>query len=268
MMRDMLVLAGVHTAKFDFCELGMETKGPDGTIAPARKRTTVMTNSPNIAEVLRQAQCSGLHRHEHLEGGRAKDCEVYPERFVKLVCEGIRKELADARWRRKVVEDLEIGKTIEAIMSAQEKVEPPHKRYAPIEFGHTYEGYDFHDDVSGSKLDHGMAVLARRAEMEFFKRRGVYSKVKREKLMKVISTKWLDVNKGDAKSPNLRARLVGREIAKDKRDDLFAAIPPLESLKAILSICASHQDGGSPRRREAGIRLCHRYTTYLHSHPC
>ena len=61
MMRDMLGLAGVHTAKFDFCELGMETKGPDGTTAPARKRTTVMTNSPNIAEVLRQAQCSGFH---------------------------------------------------------------------------------------------------------------------------------------------------------------------------------------------------------------
>ena len=122
-----------------------------------------------------------------------------------------------------------------------EKVEPPHEQDAPIDFGHIYEGYDFYDDVSGSKLDHGMAVQARRAEMEFFKRRGVYSKVRREKLMKVISTKLLDVNKGDAKCPNLRARLVGREIAKDKRDDLFAAIPPLESLKAILSSCASHQ---------------------------
>ena len=66
--------------------------------------------------------------------------------------------------------------------------------------------------------------------------------------MKVISTKWLDVNKGDARCPNLRARLVGREIAKDKRDDLFATIPLLEGLKAILSICASHQVGGSPYR--------------------
>ena len=84
--------------------------------------------------------------------------------------------------------------------------------------------------------------------MEFFKRRGVYSKVRQEKLMTVISTAWLDVNIGDAKCPNLRARLVGREIAKDKRDDLFAAIPPLESLKAILSICSSHQEGSSPYR--------------------
>ena len=248
MMKDMLGLAGVHTAKFDFCELGMTTKGHNGNAAPAKKRTTVMTNSPNIAEVLRQAQCSGLHRHVQLDGGKAKACEVYPEKFVKLVCEGIRKELADARWRRKIVEDLAIGETIEALMHAQEKVEPPHEQGAPIDCGHIYENRDFYDDISGAKLDHKLAVQARRAEMAFFKQRGVYSKVRREKWMTVISTKWLDVNKGDERCPNIRARLVGREIAKDKRDDLFAATPPLESLKAILSICASHQVGSGPYR--------------------
>ena len=60
MMKDMLGLAGVHTAKFDFCELGMETKGPSGAAMPARKRTTVMTNSSNIAEVLRQAAVASI----------------------------------------------------------------------------------------------------------------------------------------------------------------------------------------------------------------
>ena len=60
--------------------------------------------------------------------------------------------------------------------------------------------------------------------------------------MKIISTKWLDVNKGDEEANNYRARLVGREIAHDKRDDLFAATPPLESLRMILSICASNQN--------------------------
>ena len=82
------------------------------------------------------------------------------------------------------MEDPEIGKTIETIMSAQEKserTEPPHERDAPIEFGLIYEGYDFYDNVSGSKLDQQMAVLARRAEMEFFKRRRVVTKVRREK---------------------------------------------------------------------------------------
>ena len=64
--------------------------------------------------------------------------------------------------------------------------------------------------------------------------------------MKIISTKWLDVNKGDSVNPNYRARLVGREIARDKRDDLFAATPPLESLRVVISKCASNQNSRDP----------------------
>ena len=64
--------------------------------------------------------------------------------------------------------------------------------------------------------------------------------------MKVISTKWIAQNKGDVDAPKYRARLVGREIAREKRDDLFAATPPLESLKAVISQCASRQEGKRP----------------------
>ena len=66
--------------------------------------------------------------------------------------------------------------------------------------------------------------------------------------MHVITTKWLDVNKNDEATPNYRARLVGREIAWDKRDDLYAATPLLESLKTVLSACASAQEGLHPFR--------------------
>ena len=41
---------------------------------------------------------------------------------------------------------------------------------------------------------------------------------------------------------------MGREIARDKRDDLYAATPPLESLRAIHSLCASSQKGTNPYR--------------------
>ena len=82
--------------------------------------------------------------------------------------------------------------------------------------------------------------------MKFFKDMGVYTKVVREPKMNVISTKWLDVNKGDKKNMNIRARLVGREIAFSKRTDLFAATPPLESLRMILSICAAKQSSKDP----------------------
>ena len=51
-----------------------------------------------------------------------------------------------------------------------------------------------------------------------------------------ISIRWIDINKGDAEKPNYRSRLVAREINTHKRDDLFAATPPLEALKIILSM--------------------------------
>ncbi len=62
--------------------------------------------------------------------------------------------------------------------------------------------------------------------------------------MKVITTKWLDVNKGDTMTPDIRSRLVGREIRRGKAsNDLFAATPPLESLRTILSRAATDIPG-------------------------
>ena len=74
MLQQMASLEGVYMAKFDFCQLGMTTKDDTGREVPAKKRTTVVTNSPNLAEVLRRAQCQKLHRHQHLIGGKASAC--------------------------------------------------------------------------------------------------------------------------------------------------------------------------------------------------
>ena len=104
-----------------------------------------------------------------------------------------------------------------------------------------YQDVEFEDDVRGGTLDKEMMIKARRAEMQFFKKLGVYKKVRKESHMKVITTKWVDTNKGDEKDPNYRARWVGRELALSKRTDLFAATPPLESLRMLLSIVAGRQ---------------------------
>ena len=60
---------------------------------------------------------------------------------------------------------------------------------------------------------------------------------------KVTTTRWIDTNKGDQEKQNYRARLVGREIKTDERPDLFVATPPSESLRCIVSKCASNQAG-------------------------
>ena len=38
----------------------------------------------------------------------------------------------------------------------------------------------FHDDISRAPLDHALATAARKTEIEFFKARGVYTKVLQE----------------------------------------------------------------------------------------
>ena len=91
---------------------------------------------------------------------------------------------------------------------------------------------------------------ARKLEMEFFKRMGVYKKVPRDvaKKMccKVITRKCVDTNKGDSSRPNYRKRLVGREVKYDKRLNLFSATPPLETLKC--SMWERGQTGPEPYR--------------------
>ena len=119
----------------------------------------------------------------------------------------------------------------------------------------------FFDDVSGQKSDHAVAKKARELEMDYYRSIGVCSKVPRTEALtngcKVISTRWIDINKGDDKKPNYRSR-VGKEIKKDKRLDLFAATPPLEALKAVVSICASSQYKKKPHRLMS-IDVCRAY---------
>ena len=102
-----------------------------------------------------------------------------------------------------------------------------------------YQHAEFIDDVPGRPLDKRMAIQARTAEMQFFRKMSVYTTVDRSTVQgKIITTRWLDVNKGDDDDPDYRARLVGREIKKEQRLDLFAPTPPIESPRYIISKCA------------------------------
>ena len=78
----------------------------------------------------------------------------------------------------------------------RERAVPPHED-DKVDLVQLYADQEFVDDISGAALDKGLATQARRTEIQFFKGRGVYSKRRRESWMKVITTKWIDQNKGD-----------------------------------------------------------------------
>ena len=78
---------------------------------------------------------------------------------------------------------------------------------------------------------------------------GVHKKVDRGEVKKnegkIVSTKWVDTDKGHG---GCRSRLVGREIKRDKRQDLFSPTPPLEVLKIFIAYCAKNQRTDKPKR--------------------
>ena len=98
--------------------------------------------------------------------------------------------------------------------------------------------------------------------MKYFVDKDVWTKRPRQeafdKMGKApITVRWVDVNKGDDDQPNYRSRLVAREIRRKGEDSIFAPTPPLEALRAILSLTATqefwpediwHADPGSELR--------------------
>ena len=73
-----------------------------------------------------------------------------------------------------------------------------------------------------------------------------------------ITVRWIDTNKGDDESPNIRCQLVAREIRKAGEDPIFALKSPLESLRAILSLAATDVHGVAKKNRDPKKRIVRR----------
>ena len=65
---------------------------------------------------------------------------------------------------------------------------------------------------------------------------------------KIIPSRWVLCNKGDAEHPDVRARLVGCEVNTYKDDSFYASTPPLESKRMLLSEFATRRvaESGMP----------------------
>ena len=68
-----------------------------------------------------------------------------------------------------------------------------------------------------------------------------------------ITVRWVDVNKGDNTNPNIRSRLVARQIRQAGEDAIFAPTPPLEALRSsILSMATTDFPGRPQHVRDPG----------------
>ena len=55
-----------------------------------------------------------------------------------------------------------------------------------------------------------------------------YGEMKRDSASTFVRMRWVSCNKGDETSPDVRARRVACEIARDKQSQSYASTPPLE----------------------------------------
>jgi hypothetical protein len=105
------------------------------------------------------------------------------------------------------------------------------------------------DEKSGKHLDHGLVTTARKEEVTFMKGILLYDEVTKEECWKEtgkapVSTKFVDLNKGTDEVPDIRCRLVARDFkpkGEKDREDLFAAMPPLEAKKLLFRMAAAQR---------------------------
>ena len=102
------------------------------------------------------------------------------------------------------------------------------------------------DDMTGKELPWQGVKETREKELTYLREHGVFEEVgERAAVAKYnvtpVDTKWVDTDKALEGEPmRLRSRIVAREFKSGDRPDLYAGTPPLEALKAIISIAASH----------------------------
>jgi hypothetical protein len=108
------------------------------------------------------------------------------------------------------------------------------------------------DELTGKELDSGEVRMARKDEIEFIRQLKVYEEVPEKDCWAntgraPIGTRWVDILKGEL----TRSRLVAQDFKKkgdNHREDLFAAMPPLEAKKALFRMAATRMKGNFTRK--------------------
>ena len=128
--------------------------------------------------------------------------------------------------------------------------------------GDFYEdGIEYLDDRTGLPLDAKLVAAAEREELDFMEEIGVDDECDERECWErtgktPTSSKFVRVNKGSRQHPDIRARLCARDFklkGEGDREDLFAAMPPLEAKKLLFRQAVREPDvwrGGGFKSRK------------------
>ena len=112
----------------------------------------------------------------------------------------------------------------------------------------------YFDEVTHVELPAKLVREARAEDLEYFNSLLVWEVVKTQECWDVtgrppISTKWVDVNKGDQQEYDIRCRLVAREMGGAKSDEFYAPTPPLEANRLLFSEAATNRKFGKHEKK-------------------
>ena len=104
------------------------------------------------------------------------------------------------------------------------------------------------DDLTGQPLPDDLVLSGKRKSLEYLKSKHVWEVVPESECRHItgrdpISVRWVCTNKGDHANPNVRCRLVARQIRHPGIDSVFAPTPPLEALRTVISFAVTQYEG-------------------------
>ena len=135
---------------------------------------------------------------------------------------------------------------MKAAVETDKKAEMPNG----LIFQDLYE-YSLIDDLTGKPLDPSLVTIAKHEEIMEMYRRTVWverptTDCIRDTGKSPIPVRWVSTNKGDELHPNVRCRLVAKRLVAKyggkEAEDLFAAMPPFELVKALLVKAVQRKD--------------------------
>ena len=139
-----------------------------------------------------------------LEGQLTKDAVIHPRGLCRLMLRGVSQQLEADKlakegcfWIHVPDDDSEVHESL----------------YGPAQ---GYSG-QYVDDLTGQVLKGNLVQEARLKELTYFAAIVVWKEVPRSRAREEtgkppITTRWVDVNKGDGEHPNYRSRLVARQL--------------------------------------------------------
>ena len=222
-MRELMNDGRVHLVQGPMCHRRLSSTGDGDEQEFVRGKTRWATSSSRLAALLARKH-AGENRRVRLIGRNETIAgAMYSPRLLNEALRALGKQLVDDGRLDSV-----------SLCSAGPKADFPELD--------TREWQEDDYDEQGNLLDPIKVKLGRKEEIEWVLKQKLFDYVPQsectERQGRPHSLKWVLKNKGE----KVRARLVVREIKKAKSEyeklepsDVFSALPPVESLKALVS---------------------------------